>query len=79
MEKEVLEIIVTEFPQLNDQISELFYESTSFIELCEDYALCLNSIKKLESVKRTVEEKELIDLRMVLLNLKEEILSRFEK
>jgi uncharacterized protein YdcH (DUF465 family) len=75
-EKEILEIIVSEFPHLHEEISILYDESSSFIEICEDYVLCLNAIKKAKNMGETVPDEDLIQLRMVLLDLKEELLSR---
>lgn len=75
-EEETLKAIVQEFPHLKDKISELFDVSTTFIELCEDYVLCLITIKKAESMNEKVAKEELTELRTVLLELKEELLSR---
>ena len=76
LEKEILEIMVSEFPHLHEEISRLYDESNSFIEICEDYALCLNTIKKAKNMGETIPDEDLIELRMVLLDLKEELLSR---
>jgi len=75
-EKKILGIIVSEFPHLHKEISRLYDESSSFIEICEDYVLCLNAIKKARNMGETVLDEDLIELRMVLLDLKEELLSR---
>jgi uncharacterized protein YdcH (DUF465 family) len=75
-EEETLKAIVQEFPHLKYKISELFDVSSTFIELCEDYVLCLTTIKKAESMKEKVTEEDLTELRTVLLELKEELLSR---
>jgi uncharacterized protein YdcH (DUF465 family) len=75
-EKEILGIIVSEFPHLHEEISRLYDESSSFIEICEDYVLCLNAIEKARNMGETVPDEDLIELRMVLLDLKEELLSR---
>ena len=74
-EDEILEIILSEFPLLNNEIAELYHESSSFLEICEDYALCLNSIKNFETSKDRPMEKELAELKSALSDLKEEILS----
>ena len=75
-EEEIQETIMKEFPHLKEKISELFYLSTSFIEICEDYALCLKTIHKAESMKEKLTEEDLYELRVVLLELKEELLSK---
>lgn len=72
---EVLMIILQEFPRLKQEIAELYYVSSSFLEICEDYVLCLNSIRNFESGNKNSREKELIELKLVLSELKEEILS----
>ena len=72
---EVLKIILLEFPRLRKEIAELYIESSSFLEICEDYVLCLNSIKNFESGNSKAREKELDELNLVLSDLKEEILS----
>lgn len=74
--KEILGIIVSEFPHLHEDISRLYDQSSSFIEICEDYVLCLNAIKKARNMGETVPDEDLIALRMALLDLKEELLSR---
>ncbi len=75
-DEETLKAIVKEFPHQKDKISELFDVSSTFMELCEDYVLCLITIKKAESLKEKFKEEDLIELRTVLLELKEELLSR---
>ena len=73
-EKDILKIILSEFPDLTSEISSRYYNSSSFLEACEDYAVCFRSIQKLESEKGTDIEEELKELRAALAELKEEIL-----
>jgi uncharacterized protein YdcH (DUF465 family) len=75
-ENKILETILEEFPHLNERITELFDVSSSFIEICEDYVLCLNYIKKAESMKEMVGDDELFELRSAFFELKEELLSK---
>ena len=72
----VLETIVWEFPEYKKKITELYNESSNFIEICEDYVLCQESIKKLEIMNPTSKEKEIIELKSVRTELREELLSR---
>ena len=77
-EVEIQETIFNEFPHLKEKISELLYMSTSFIEICEDYVLCLKTIHKAESKKEKLREEDLYELRNVLLELREELLSKLQ-
>ena len=73
---EVLGRILSEFPQQNENIFKLYEESSSFIEICEDYILCLDAIRQLENLKDMVRVDELAELRLALMELKEELLTR---
>lgn len=73
---EILNLIVAEFPQQRKKITELFNESSNFIEICEDYVICLDSLKKLENNKDQKRERELSELKWALSELKQELLSR---
>jgi len=78
-EKKVLKSIIQEFPSLSSEIAELFTESTSFIEACEDYVLCLNSIKKMAALEDPVHQQEIEKLIQIQSELKEELLYRIMK
>ena len=78
-EKKVLISIIQEFPLLSGEITELFTESTSFIETCEDYMLCLNSIKKMAALEDPVHQQEIEKLKLMQSELKEELLFRIMK
>jgi len=71
-----LHTITSEFPKHKHNITRLFYESAFFIEICEDYVLCLESIRNLEAKKGIAKEKEISELKKVAAELKEELLSR---
>jgi uncharacterized protein YdcH (DUF465 family) len=73
---EVLGRILSEFPQQNEKIFKLYEQSSSFIEICEDYVLCLDAISKLENLEDMVRVDEVIELRKALKELKEELLTR---
>lgn len=76
MDDNILNSIVRDFPDLSEEITDLFNESSSFRELCEDYVLCIASIHKLSSREIQAYEKDVIDLRDALNDLKEELMSR---
>jgi len=72
----ILETITSAFPQHRNNIITLYNESQSFMEVCEDYVLCLKSIQKLESDNNINKVKEINDLRSAIVDLEEELLSR---
>jgi hypothetical protein len=72
----ILETITSAFPQHKSNIIALYNESQSFIEVCEDYVLCLESIQKLESGNSVNKDQEINDLRSAIVDLEEELLSR---
>lgn len=71
-----LHTITMEFPKHKHNITRLFYESSIFLELCEDYVCCLDTIKKMESMNDPKEEKEINDLKYAMTELREELLSK---
>ena len=71
-----LHIITSEFPQYKNNITRLFYESTNFIEICEDYVICLESLRNLEAKKGIAYEKDITEFKLVIAELKEELLSK---
>jgi len=77
--KPVLATIVEEFPSMKNEITHLFAESTGFIEICEDYVLCKESVIKLESLEDASVCKEINDLKTLLTELRIELLSRVNK
>jgi hypothetical protein len=79
MQKEldnILETITSAFPQHRNDIIALYSESQSFIEICEDYVLCLETIQKLESDNRLNKGQKINDLKSAIIYLEEELLSR---
>ena len=72
----ILDIIILEFPQFKKRITPLYNESSNFLEVCEDYVLCLESIKKLELTNNLKKEKEISDLKLVMTELKKELFSK---
>ncbi|MCU4174388.1 hypothetical protein [Carboxylicivirga sp. N1Y90] len=78
-ENKILEIILSDFPNCKKEIEILFDESSNFIEICEDYILCKNSIEDMEAQNNKNLEKEIYDLRLLLSELKMELLSKTDK
>ena len=73
---DILEKIITEFPQKKKEISLIYARSSDFIEICEDYVFCQESIKNLKAKKKPSNEKELAELKELIKELEEELLSR---
>ncbi len=71
----LLDRIVLEFPENKREITSLFNKSIDFIEVCEDYIVCLNSIHELKKTANLKDEKRMNDLQTVSIELKEELLS----
>jgi len=72
----ILNLVVSEFPQKKKEITALYFQSTSFLEICEDYVMCKNSIKKIEANDKSANDKNLNELKIAFSELKEELLSR---
>jgi hypothetical protein len=75
-ENNILDMIISEFPNRKKEITILFDESSIFIEICQDYVLCLESIHRLKLKKEPFMKKEISELEWALGELKEELLSR---
>lgn len=75
---DTLDLLVPEFPGMERKIVRRYHESNSFLEICEDYALCLKSLQRLEAKKYPGFEKELTPLTEALSDLKEELLSNLD-
>ena len=71
---DTLDLILHEFPDQEKEIIELYQESSNFIEMCEDYVLCLNSIHRVMSLKETGYLEELKSMQNALSDLKEELI-----
>jgi uncharacterized protein YdcH (DUF465 family) len=72
----ILETITSAFPQHRNTIIALYNESQSFLEVCEDYVLCLESIQKLETDNKLNKGQKINDLKSAKIDLEEELLSR---
>jgi hypothetical protein len=54
----------------------LYNQSSNFLEACEDYVICLEAVKKLESMNNPDKKEEIIDLKQAMDELGAEILSK---
>ena len=71
----LLDRIVLEFPENKREITTLYNKSLDFIEICEDYMVCMNSIQDLKKMEKLTNEKKMDDLKAVSIELREELLS----
>ena len=71
----LLDRIVLEFPENKREITTLYNKSLVFIEICEDYMVCMNSIQDLKKMEKLTNEKKMDDLKAVSIELREELLS----
>jgi hypothetical protein len=71
-----LRVVISEFPQYHKSITELFYESTNFIEICEDYVLCLESLINLKAENEIADGQKVSELQDLILELQKELLSK---
>jgi uncharacterized protein YdcH (DUF465 family) len=70
----VLEMLIFEFPEFRSRITELYYNSSNFVEACDDYVLGIESIKQLEATKDLKKEKEIVELKQVMAEMREELM-----
>ncbi|MEE4258756.1 MAG: hypothetical protein V2I62_03285 [Bacteroidales bacterium] len=71
----LLDRIVLEFPENKKEITLLYNKSIDFIEVCEDYIDCMNSIHELKKMEKLTNEKMMNDLEAVSIELREELLA----
>lgn len=72
----ILDSLTSEFPLEIEKITGLFYESTNFTEICEDFVLCIEHIKKLEAMNDSSKEPIISDLKLIMEELKLELKSK---
>jgi hypothetical protein len=72
---DLLDKIVLEFPEYRREIATLFNKSIDFIEVCEDYMVCMNSISQLQKTPHLKDKKRMNDLVAASIELREELLS----
>ena len=71
----LLDRIVLEFPENKREITTLFNKNIDFIEVCEDYIVCMDSIHELKKMGNIADEKRVNELEEVSIELREELLS----
>jgi len=74
-----VDFIISEFPEFELEITELYHESCSFIEICEDYQLCLDSIHRVKTIKESGYQNNLIALKEVLNELRAELIAKLNR
>ena len=67
--------IVLEFPENKSEITTLFNKNIDFIEVCEDYTVCMDSIHELKKMGNIADEKRINELEALSIELREELLS----
>jgi len=71
----LLERIVLEFPENKREITTLLSKNINFIEVCEDYIVCMNSIHELKEMGNIADAKRINELEALSIELREELLS----
>ncbi len=71
----LLDRIVLEFPENKKEITLLYNKSIDFIEVCEDYIDCMNSIHELKKMEKLTNEKMMNNIEAVSIELREELLA----
>ena len=71
----LLDRIVLEFPENKREIITLLNKNIDFIEVCEDYFVCMDSIHELKKMGNIADEKRVNELEEVSIELREELLS----
>jgi hypothetical protein len=61
------------FPDKSDDLSELMAENQGFLDLCEDYEVCVNALRYWEKSKESVAEDRINEYRIIARALEEEI------
>ena len=74
-----LDFIISEFPEFELEITELYHESSNFIEICEDYQLCLDSIHRVKSIKKPGYQNNLRTLQEALHELQAELITKLKR
>ena len=70
--------VIAKFPSMEIEIIKLYEESDTFREICEDYALCLHAIAKIESKDPSIKYENLEDYESALEELETELRSKLE-
>lgn len=61
------------FPEKSDDLSVLMAENQDFLDLCEDYEVCINALRHWEKSKESVAEDRVNEYRIIARELEEEI------
>jgi len=77
VENNILHAVLEKFPDHAQEIKSLFIQCEEFREICEDYILCLNSVKKIES-EDVKKDEYLKEFKTALEELELELLSNLK-
>ena len=73
-----LDIVSRKFPESRHLIIELFHQSDFFRSICEDYALCLETIIRLDASKHMIKKGYKKEYEDLLQDLENELISKLE-
>ena len=74
-----LYIVIERFPEASQQITELFHQSDFFRSICEDYADCLQVIKRLECSRQMTKKGYKKEYEALLEDLERELFSKLNE
>lgn len=77
-ETTILKTITEKYPKYETSIMVLFLVNESFREICEDYVMCLNSIKKIKS-KQSEQQKNLKEFLSTQVELENDLINILKK
>jgi hypothetical protein len=74
-----LNTVIERFPEVGCQITEFYHQSDFFRSICEDYADCLEVIKRLESSNHMTEKGYKKEYQALLDDLEKELFLKLKK
>jgi len=77
--KKVLNAVIKKFPESHHLILELFHQSDFFRSICEDYAVCFETIKRLESSKQMIKKGYKKEYTILLEELEKELFKKLSE
>jgi hypothetical protein len=73
---DVMSLVAERFPNQAAQALRLVGGSESFRSLCEDYALAIETLRRLEGMRRAADDRKLDDYRALAAELERELAER---
>lgn len=74
-----LDIVSKKFPASRHLIIELFHQSDFFRSICEDYAVCFETIKRLESSEQMIKKGYKREYTILLEELEKELFTKLSE